>query len=243
MIIDSHGHYGGCYIFDHHVDEPELMETMYANGVDVAMLMPFPGTKEEKNIHDQIYALSKKYPGRIYGMISLNPHYDYKDYMQEVERCVDMGFRAIKIHPLGHACPVHSRDADKVFEAAGKFDLPVIVHTGLGVPFALPSVVIPRAKQYPQLKIIMAHGGGYIYSAEAEMVAKEYDNVYLETSWVGAPHRVRSFIKSCPGRVMFGSDLLNNVESELAKIRSIKNISAEDLELCLGGTAKIVFNL
>ena len=243
MIVDSHGHYGSCYIFDHHVDEQELIETMDMNGVDVSMLMPFPGTNEESKIHDQIHALSKKYAGRIYGMISINPHYNYSTYMHEVERCVAMGFRAIKIHPLGHACPVHSKNADKVFESAATFNLPVIVHTGLGVPFTLPSVVIPRDKQFPQVKIILAHGGAYVYSSEAELVAKEYANVYLETSWVGAPHRIKSFIKNCPGKVMFGSDLLNNVESELAKIRSIKGISAEEMELCLGGTAKEVFNL
>lgn len=243
MIVDSHGHYGGCYIFDHHVDEQELIETMDANGVDISMLMPFPGTNEEAKIHDQIYALGQKYSGRIYGMISINPHTEYSAYMNEVERCVKLGFRAIKIHPLGHACPVHTKDANKVFEAAAMFDLPVIVHTGLGVPFTLPSVVIPRAKQFPQLKIILAHGGAYVYSSEAELVAKEYTNVYLETSWVGAPHRISSFIKNCPGKVMFGSDLLNNVESELAKIRSIKNISIEEQQLCLGGTAKEVFKL
>lgn len=243
MIIDSHGHYGSCFIFDHHVDEQELLGTMDANGVDCSLLMPFPGTHETAKVHDQIHELSQKYPGRIYGMICINPHSEKYSYMQEVQRCVKMGFRAIKIHPLGHACPVHTKDANKVFEAAAEFNLPVIVHTGLGIPFTLPSVVIPRAKQYPDMKIILAHAGAYIYSNEAELIAKEYTNVYLETSWVGAPHRIKSFITNCPGRVMFGSDLLDNVESELAKIRSIKAISAEEMALCLGGTAKALFKL
>ncbi len=244
MIIDAHQHFAGCFVFDHHVGESELIGAMDENGVDAAMVMPFPGTDKEAKVHDAIEELGKKYPGRIYGMISINPHGDYDVYMQEVARCVQKGFKALKIHPLGHACPVMTKSADRVFEAAHIFKLPVLVHTGLGAPFALPSVVIPRARQYPDMKIVLSHAGAYIYSAEAELVAQECPNVYLETSWVGAPHRVKSFVKKIGAeRVMFGSDLPDNMANELGKYRSIKGLSQEEMALCLGGTAQQVFRL
>ncbi len=244
MIVDSHQHLGGCFTFDHHVDEDELINSMNKNGIDTSMVMPFPGTNQEVKVHNEIADMAKKYPGRIYGMISINPHREYNEYMQEVERCIKMGFRAIKLHPLGHACMVTGKDADKIFQAAKTFDIPVIIHTGMGVPFTLPSVVVPRAKEYPDLKIILAHAGAYIYSSEAELIAKEFSNIYLETSWVGAPHRIKSFVKSIGAqRVMMGADLIDNMENELTKFRSIKSFSKEELDLCLGLTAKNVFKL
>ncbi|MDR2007270.1 MAG: amidohydrolase family protein [Acidaminococcales bacterium] len=244
MIVDSHQHLGGCFVFDHHVSAEELIGYMDGAGVDASMVMPFPGTDEEAGVHDQIAALAQKHPGRIFGMISINPHCGRDAYMREAERCVKMGFRAVKIHPLGHACPVTAKDADKVFEAAEIFNLPVLVHTGLGVPMTLPSVIVPRARRHPELKIVLSHAGAYVYSGEAELVAKECPNVYLETSWVGAPHRVRSFIKSIgAGRVMFGSDLPDNMENELTKYRSIKTLSKEEMDMCLGETARELFRL
>ena len=244
MIIDSHQHFGGCFVFDHHVSEEELIGAMDENNVDASLVMPFPGTYKEKQVHDAIEELGRKYPGRIYGMISINPHCDYDSYMQEVERCVKKGFKALKIHPLGHACPVTTKDSDKVFEAAHTFKLPLLIHTGLGAPYALPAVAIPRARQYPDMKIVLCHAGAYIFSGEAELVAQDCPNIYLETSWVGAPHRVKSFVKKLGAeRVMFGSDMTNNIANELGKYRSIKELSKDELDMCLAGTAKEVFKI
>lgn len=241
MIIDSHQHLGDCSVFDAKVTEDELINSLDKNQVDAAIVFPFPGARKEEAVHDAIHALTIKYPGRIYGLISINPHRDEKSYFAEVERCVKMGFLGLKIHPQGHACLIHTKDAEKVFIAARKFNLPVIIHTGLGVPYTLPSLVIPRAKQYSDIKIILAHAGAYIYSAEAIVTAEECPNVYLETSWC-SPHRIKEFVEKLgPDRVMFGSDLPVNITTELAKYRSI--LDENDLEKCLCTTAKNVFKI
>ena len=58
-----------------------------------------------------------------------------------------------------------------------------MVHTGPGIPFALPALCIPAARKYPHLKIILAHAGFAVFSAEAQVAASVCDNLYLETSW------------------------------------------------------------
>ncbi len=241
MVIDSHAHLGICRVFGSNVTEEHLIRTMDKYGVDTSLVMPLPGTPNAKVTHDQINELTKKYPGRIVGMISINPHIDEAEYFEEVERCVKMGFVALKLHPFGHACPVVAPDADKVFEAARKFKIPVILHSGLGAPYTTPCAFIPRARQYPDLKIVVAHSGAYIYTNEAFVIAQECPNVYLETSWC-APHRIYELVAKFPGRVMFGSDIPEAVASELMKYRS-GDLSEEALEEALGGTAKKVFNL
>lgn len=242
MIIDTHEHIGDSKVFNFNATEEDLMTAMNENKVDKALVLPVPGV-DEPACHDDIAALAKKYPKRIYGVVSLNPHISKKDYYHEVERCVKgYGFVGLKLHPFGHYCIISSPDTDKVFEAAQDFNIPLIIHTGLGAPYALPSLIIPRARQFPRIKIIAAHSGGYFYTPEVFVVAEICPNVYLETSWC-APHRIREMIdKFGAERVMFGADLPIAIASDLAKYRSIK-LSSSQLEQCLSGTAREVFRI
>jgi predicted TIM-barrel fold metal-dependent hydrolase len=51
------------------------------------------------------------------------------------------------------------------------------------IPFSLPALCIPAANEYPDLKIVLAHSGGEIVSAEAQIATSICSNLYLETSW------------------------------------------------------------
>lgn len=243
MIIDSHAHLGNCRVFGSHVSEQELIGVMDTNGIDTSLVLPFPGADNEPAVHNAIANLAKAFPGRIHGVISINPHIDDQKYNDEVKRCVEeLGFVGLKLHPFGHACPVAAPDADKIFEAARKYNLPLILHSGLGAPYACPSMFIPKAMQYPDLKIVIAHAGAYIYTAEAIVAAEICPNVYLETSWC-APHRIKEMIeKFGPERVMLGADIPENVATELTKYRSV-GLTPEQLRISTEETAKKVFNL
>ena len=69
------------------------------------------------------------------------------------------------------------------FATGHELEIPVMVHTGPGVPFALPSLCIPAARKYPSLKIILTHAGFAVFPAEAQVAASVAGNLYLETSW------------------------------------------------------------
>lgn len=246
MIIDVHVHLGRDRVFDHEQTEKEVIQAMDSYGVDVAIVQPFvdtPTIDAARKLHDRIAKMSKENPKRIFGMISLNPHLEEEEFEKEVTRCVkDLGFVGIKLSPIAHACNPLSKDGMRVFEIADKLDIPVMVHTGSGIPFALPSLIIPIAKKFSHLKIVLAHSGGNISSQEALIVAKECENVYLEPSWVGI-HTVKNWIKFLGAkRIMFGSDILENCPVELAKFKSM-GLSEKSLNQCLYKTAKDFFNL
>ncbi|MFQ5998221.1 MAG: amidohydrolase family protein, partial [Candidatus Bathyarchaeia archaeon] len=140
MIIDSHSHLGSCRVFDLDTSEQELLSTMANNGITTNIVQPYPGAPNVKEVHNRIGKLAKENPGKIFGLASLNPHMNEDEYNEEVERVVkDLGFVAVKIHTIGHAVNPLGRSADKVFKAAKKLGIPVMVHTGPGVPFSLPS--------------------------------------------------------------------------------------------------------
>ncbi len=246
MIIDAHVHLGHDRVFDEEQSEKEILDVMNANGVDAAVVQPMvdtPSIDAAQQIHNRISEMSRQNPNRIFGMISINPHLKEKEFEEEATRCVQkLGFVGIKLTPIAHACNPLSKDGIRVFERANGLGIPVMVHTGSGIPFALPSLVMPVAKRFPQLKIVLAHAGGNISAGEALIVAQECENIFLEPSWV-AIHIIQKWIKPIGAkRIMFGSDMLENCPVELAKFRSM-GLSEEELQQCLYKTAKDFFNL
>ena len=242
-VVDAHAHLGGCCVFGITTTEEELVRRIEESEIDVTIVQPYPGNKEPVRAHDQIAELCAKYPGRFLGLASLSPHGDHKAYRREVERCVkELNFVGLKLHTIGHGVNPLSEDGDFVFSTGHDLGIPVMVHTGPGVPFALPALCIPAAQKYPGLKIILAHAGWGIFSAEAQVAASVCSNLYLETSWC-LGEDIRWMISSIgANRVMMGADLPSNVPVEMAKYKAL-DLDSTTYKQVMGGTASEVFNL
>lgn len=243
MIIDTHQHLGRSMFSGVETTESELVSAMDRHGVDIALVMPQPTLDSIPEIHDQIAQTAERQRGRLYGMASISPWCSETDYAAEVHRCVrQLGFVAIKLHPLGHNLPPTHREAEKVFRHAAELGVPVIVHTGLGAPWALPSLCISPAKRFPSVPIILAHAGWGIYSSEAVVAAEVCSNIYLEPSWCPT-YAVRQMIDRFGAeRVLFGSDHLTNLPVELVKYRSI-GLTEEQLAQIFERTPRKIFPL
>jgi len=244
-IIDAHAHLGWDFTFDHDFPKEHLVDELGNLGVDTLIVQP--GTTHDVETaraqHDAIARLASEYPGRVFGMANPSPHLRPSEYEAEVTRCVrELGFVAVKMHPLAHAVAPDLAPGRLVVAVASKLGIPVMVHTGSGIPFALPSAVVPVARRNPDTKIVLAHSGGPMFAGEALLAAELCPNIYLEASWVSYD-RVSSFCQSIGARrVMMGADHAANVPVELAKFRSA-SLSDEDLEWCLGKTAAGFFGL
>jgi len=243
MIIDAHAHLGTCRVFDLDVSEHLLLEKLESNGVDALIVQPFPGAPDPAAVHNRIAALAERHPGGIYGLASLNPHIGHDAYRAELTRCVrDLGFVGVKIHTIGHAMNPQSKDADMVVRLAQELGIAVMVHTGAGIPFALPAMVIPLAQRYPDVPIVLAHGGYGIFGAEALTAAQMCANVFIEPSWAPSSGIAGMIRTLGADRVLFGSDMPINQAPELAKYRTI-GLSESELDACLWRTAAQVFKL
>ncbi len=120
--------------------------------------------------------------------------------------------------------------------------IPVMVHTGAGVPWALPALWIPVAQAHPELPLVLAHAGASVFAAEAGLALRLCPNVYLDTSWT-AGHQIRHWVEQFGARrLMLASDHGDNAPVELAKHRGL-GLSAEDLDWCLGRSAIAVYRL
>lgn len=247
-IIDSHCHIGSCSVYGLDINEENLLKNLKDNEIDIAIVQPFPGAQPDaKSVHDRIYKLSQRFPKKIFGIASVNPNLGEKQVSYEIERCIkELGFVGIKCHTHGHAVNPILPSGDLLFKIASKMDVPINVHTGQGGIFAAPSLNILKARQYPGLKIVLAHSGMMIFTPEAYVAALEADNIYLETSWIPAED-IEWLVNSLGSdRIMFGSDAYTstmlNQKVEKYKYRII-NLSKKQKEDVFIHTAKKVFNL
>ncbi|MBI9046897.1 MAG: amidohydrolase family protein [Anaerolineaceae bacterium] len=242
-IIDTHCHLGVSNLSGLTITEHDLLRSMEENGVMTSLVMPHAVTDNAIDEHDKVARLCQKYPGRFFGIVNLSPHWKETEYWNEVSRCInELNFVAIKLNPMQHLVSPMWQKANKVFDTASQLKVPVIIHTGPGVPWSLPSLTIPQALRKPDLPIILAHAGYGIYTAEAQVAAQVCNNIFLEPSWCtvdgleGLIHSVGA------DRIMLGSDQPMNLPVELVKYKSA-NLSDQELNQCFYKTAQKIFNI
>jgi uncharacterized protein len=136
------------------------------------------------------------------------------------ELVTGMGIRGIKIHPPHQLiAPNGYLDGTApglraIYTECERLHVPVIVHTGTSVfprarnRFAHPMLVEDVAIDFPELRIVLAHGGRPLWMDEAVFLVRRFPNVYLELSSI-PPARLLTYfprLEELAGKTLFGSD-------------------------------------
>ncbi len=158
-------------------------------------------------------------PERLIAVGGIRP--DHPDPEREIGRLAsELGIRALKLHPP-HQLFRPNAYADgslpslrAIYAACERHRLPVIVHTGTSVfprarnKFADPLYVEDVALDFPDLTIVLAHGGRPIWMETATFLARRFPNVWLEVSGI-PPARLLSYfprLAQLADKVLFGTD-------------------------------------
>ncbi|MFC5471525.1 amidohydrolase family protein [Cohnella suwonensis] len=245
MIIDVHAHLGYDRVFDEDFTEQEQWEKIRQYGIDFTILQPalVHTVEEVRHQHDAIYELCRKHPDKFAGMANPNPHLPDAEYEREIRRCVEeMGFVGIKIHTSAHGVNPMGRDGLRVFELARTLGVPVMVHTGAGIPFANPSHLIPVAQQFPDVKIVIAHCGMMVLAGETYIAMKDHPNLYADITWTGG-FLIRHWVHELGAhRFLFGTDHADNAGTELGKVRT-SGLTEDDQQWILYKSALGVYDI
>lgn len=155
------------------------------------------------------------------------------------------GISQVKIHPLFQNFGLDHPRLWELFEAFGD-QIAVITHVGEGGDAYRNSLSSPRmirdiARQFPDLRLMACHFGGYKILDDAEEMLAGAD-VVLETSWPPSlatlrPERIAALIrKHGPERIVFGSDWpMTSPAAEIAAIDAL-GLSDDATKSVLGGT-------
>lgn len=153
----------------------------------------------------------------------------------------ELGFVGLKLTPIGHACDPESEDGMYAFSVAAELGVPMMVHTGSGIPFSSPMHILKAAKEYPELKIVVAHAGMGLMAREAVILAQICENVYLEPTWTGVADMGMIYKELGAEKMMFSSDHVNNVAVQYETIKTV--VPEKEMEQVLYKTAESVYKI
>ncbi len=243
-------------VYDEHgVVRPAALEAHFAaEGVDTALLFTeySPKATGIQPVED-VLPLVAAHPARFRLVGNVNPHLHFP-LGEEVQRQLDLGAVAIKLHPVHGGFAPNDRALYPAYEVCRARGVPVIVHCGTSSfpgsmnRFADPVLLDEVVGDFPTMDVVLAHGGrGWWYDAAAFM-ALARPTVWLELSGL-PPRRLPEYYAAhswarLTRRMIFGTDW-PGVPGTAANARAVAALlpDEETVGLVLGGNAAQVFGV
>lgn len=108
-------------------------------------------------------------------------HAKFEDIPAEVDRVIGMGLKGIKLHADFQREPIDSAGSYRIYEAI-EGRLPVLMHMGdYRHDFSHPTMLAKVLRDFPKLKVLASHLGGWAAWDEAERVLHSAENVRFDT--------------------------------------------------------------
>jgi uncharacterized protein len=170
------------------------------------------------------------------------------------------GIRAIKLHPPHQLFypnayatqPGGDERLRGLYAACEEEKLPIIFHTGTSIfpgaknRFAEPMLIEDLAVDFPDLTIVLAHGGRPFWTEQAMFLARRFKNVFLEVSGV-PPEKLLTYfpdLERLSKKTIFGSDWpgpgVKDIRDNVERLGR-SGLSAEARELILRENPTRVF--
>lgn len=198
----------------------ETLALADAAGVDVVVMQGWYWRRHELCVrnNDYMHQLIQRWPDRFKAYGSINPTFGAQA-VREVERCHAMGFSGIgELGPGGNGFSLDHPGLLDVLEAAQALGLAVNFHVGEPVGHAYMGKDLTPiegfyriAKQFPGLRLVLAHlGGGLPFYELQPDVHEAFANVYYDLAASPLLYDIRSVrvMVDLVGveRVLFGTD-------------------------------------
>jgi predicted TIM-barrel fold metal-dependent hydrolase len=213
------------------------LATMDEVGIDRSVIFPVvnPHTDYSRD-NDRMIEWAQVHPTRLVPFMRIQPYFG-DAAVDSVHRYANLGARGIKLHSRadgGFALndPILIRP---LVEAAAEHQLVVLFHTG-EMHFAMPGLLWDLALDFPSVRFICGHMGGWDGFTEAVAMAKRVDNVWLDTTLAWPPTLVRHAVEALgSGRLVYGSDSpYIPALAEIEKITRWSGVSEDDAARILG---------
>jgi uncharacterized protein len=157
-------------------------------------------------------------PDRLIAFGSVHPLH-VPDAGAEVDRLARIGIRGLKVHPSHQVfSPNAYRDGfgplAAVYERAQANHLPVMIHTGTSIfpgarnVHAQPMLADDVSVDFPDLVVILAHGGRPLWMNEAFFLVRRHPNMYMDISGIPPQKLLEYFprIEDIADKVLWGTD-------------------------------------
>jgi predicted TIM-barrel fold metal-dependent hydrolase len=157
-------------------------------------------------------------PDRLLPYGGVHPRFT-KNAARDVEHLAEIGTRVLKIHPPHQKIAANAYTdgltaLGDIYATCERIGMPVMIHTGTSIfpgarsKYGNPMEIDDVAIDFPDLRIIMAHGGRPLYMAEAFFVLRRHKHVWLDLSGIPPKSTLEYFprIEEIQAQVLWGTD-------------------------------------
>jgi hypothetical protein len=195
-------------------------------------------------------------PERFRPVANINPHLHYP-VAAELARQTDLGAVALKIHPVHGGFEGSDRMLYPAYAWAEARGLPVIVHCGTSTfagsanAYGAPVLLDPVFRDFPDLTVVLAHGGRGWWYDQAAFLALMRPQVWLEVSGL-PPRRLPDYygtsLRRLAAKMIFGTDWpgVPGVQSNARAVEKVlleAGCTADEIAAALGLNAARVYRL
>lgn len=248
------------------MDEAGIDVTVAVN-VDILQMKQFTAEKMQTQ-NRMLGEAVQKHPGRIIGLAGIDPR--RPEAADMARACfTEYGLKGVKYHP-DHGFDPAGPESRKVLEVLAEHQGVLLTHSGPLMPkgrckFADPLMLCDIAIDFPEIKVIAAHMGGYINWRPWASLAAFQSPMYGDlAAWdILACRNYDLFCRQLrevidltgPSKILFGSDapiqtLLHPMRTVIQYIRDLPekapagiHFTKEEVDMMLGENARAVFGL
>jgi predicted TIM-barrel fold metal-dependent hydrolase len=207
------------------------------------------------DVNDWIARYCSAEPRRLLAFGSVHPKY-VPDAGAEVERLKKIGIRGLKVHPSHQLfAPNEYRNGfgplRAMYERAQALGLPVMIHTGTSIfpearnLYAQPMLADDVGVDFPDLVVILAHGGRPLWMEEAFFLVRRHKNMYMDISGIPPQKLMQHFprIEEIAGKVLWGTDWpgpgVPGVRGNIEKFRALPISAAAQQQILYDNAARL----
>ncbi len=218
MLIDTHVHIGK--ILDFEMRQEDVIYSMNRYGVDFSLVssadavefdhvgraIPRALQTSQNEAFKRTLSFARRYPDRI-GVtpwMKLYAETPDDEFVRLLEENRDLVY-GIKLHPFHSRVAPDDPRAEKVYEIAQNYHLPVVSHTG-GCEEARSIHLYNAAIKHPEIDFVMVHMDLGTDNREAIELLGKADNLYGDTTWVPVKSTLKAIERWGSGKLLFGSD-------------------------------------
>ncbi len=216
-----HGREGAADAIAIAEDPGLLLRFLDAQDIETAVLVNYVspevmGFTDATN--DWIARYVRGHEDRMIAVGSVHPRTS-RDPRADVERLAESGIRMLKLHPPHQLVRANEYldglDALRgIYASAMACDLPILVHTGTSIfpgarnRFADPMPIDDVACDFPELRIVLAHGGRPLYMDTCIFLLRRHPNVWMDVSGIPPRALLDYFpkLESMAEKVLWGTD-------------------------------------
>jgi predicted TIM-barrel fold metal-dependent hydrolase len=196
---------------------PEIVEDLKKHNVVRAVITgrDCESTYDAGSNNGGVIDFVQSFPDIFIGFVGLDPHKGMKAVKELQDSIESKGMSGASIDPYLAKIPANDAKYYPLYAKCCELDIPMVISTGPAtlVPGAVMEHAAPRfidsvARDFPELKIIISHGG-YPWVQEAIMVAERNYNVFMELSEYeqhpGSEAYVQAANTIIPDKILFAS--------------------------------------